>query len=119
MTAAGAQAAHATLDGHVTLDAQTTLDAHATLDAQATLDTHATLDALDAPGSSHAAHSSNPPMLPLWRRLHVRAALVTAPLLLALGTAMYLLVQHYSALTALEAGQRMNLGLARDRKSVV
>jgi hypothetical protein len=48
-----------------------------------------------------------------WRRLHVRAALVTAPLLLSLGAVMYLLLQHYSAQTALEAGQRMNLGLAR------
>jgi signal transduction histidine kinase len=50
---------------------------------------------------------------PVWRRLHVRAALVAAPLLLLLGAAMYLLLQHYSAQTALEAGQRMNLGLAR------
>lgn len=49
----------------------------------------------------------------LWRRLHVRAALVAAPLLLSLGAVMYLLLQHYSAQTALEAGQRMNLGLAR------
>lgn len=48
-----------------------------------------------------------------WRRLHVRAALVTAPLLLSLGAVMYLLLQHYSAQAALEAGQRMNLGLAR------
>ena len=49
----------------------------------------------------------------VWQRLHVRAAIVTAPLLLGLGTAMYGLLQHYSAQTALEAGQRMNLGLAR------
>jgi signal transduction histidine kinase len=49
----------------------------------------------------------------LWRRLHVRAALVAAPLLLSLGAVMYLLLQHYSAQAALEAGQRMNLGLAR------
>jgi signal transduction histidine kinase len=49
----------------------------------------------------------------VWRRLHVRAALVAAPLLLGLGTVMYLLLQHYSAQAALEAGQRMNLGLAR------
>ncbi|MBI5718763.1 MAG: HAMP domain-containing histidine kinase [Burkholderiales bacterium] len=49
----------------------------------------------------------------VWRRLHVRAALVAAPLLLGLGAAMYVLLQHYSAQTALEAGQRMNLGLAR------
>ena len=95
MTASGAQATQATHTTHATLDG------------------HATLDALDAPGSTHAAHSAHAPVLPLWRRLHVRAALVTVPLLLALGTAMYLLVQHYSALTALEAGQRMNLGLAR------
>lgn len=50
---------------------------------------------------------------PLWRRLHVRAALVSLPLLLALGATMYFLLQHYSEQTALEAGQRMNLGLAR------
>ena len=50
---------------------------------------------------------------PMWQRLHVRAALLAAPLLLALGAAMVLMLQHYSALTALEAGQRMNLGLAR------
>jgi signal transduction histidine kinase len=51
--------------------------------------------------------------LAMWRRLHVRAALLAAPLLLGLGAAMYFLLQHYSAQTALEAGQRMNLGLAR------
>ena len=51
--------------------------------------------------------------LPVWRRLHVRAALLAAPLLLLLGACMVLLLQHYSAQTALEAGQRMNLGLAR------
>ncbi len=49
----------------------------------------------------------------VWRRLHVRAALVSVPLLLGLGAVMYSLLQHYSAQTALEAGQRMNLGLAR------
>lgn len=49
----------------------------------------------------------------VWRRLHVRAALMAAPLLLGLGAAMYFLLQHYSAQTSLEAGQRMNLGLAR------
>jgi two-component system, OmpR family, sensor kinase len=49
----------------------------------------------------------------MWQRLHVRAALVAAPLLLGLGGVMYLLLQHYSAQAALEAGQRMNLGLAR------
>ena len=54
-----------------------------------------------------------PARAPVWRRLHVRAALVAAPLLLVLGAAMVLLLQHYSAQTALEAGQRMNLGLAR------
>ena len=50
---------------------------------------------------------------PPWRRLHVRAALVSAALLLAVGATMVLLLQHFSAQTALEAGQRMNLGLAR------
>ena len=49
---------------------------------------------------------------PLWRRLHVRAALVSAGSLLAVGAFMVLLLQHFSAQTALEAGQRMNLGLA-------
>ena len=53
------------------------------------------------------------PRWPMWQRLHVRAALITAPLLLALGASMYFMLQHYSAQTALEAGQRMNLGLAR------
>ena len=48
-----------------------------------------------------------------WRHLHVRAALVALPLLLLLGAAMVALLQYFSALTALEAGQRMNLGLAR------
>lgn len=54
-----------------------------------------------------------PRVSPIWRRLHVRAALVATPLLLGLGAVMYLLLQHYSAQAALEAGQRMNLGLAR------
>jgi hypothetical protein len=53
-----------------------------------------------------------PDTLPVWRRLHARAALRAAPLLLLLGAGMYLLLQHYSAQTALEAGQRMNLALA-------
>ena len=50
---------------------------------------------------------------PMWQHLHVRAALIAAPLLLALGATMYFMLQHFSAQTALEAGQRMNLGLAR------
>lgn len=45
--------------------------------------------------------------------LHVRAALLTVPLLMVLGAAMVLLLRHYSTMAALEAGQRMNLGLAR------
>ena len=49
----------------------------------------------------------------VWRRLHVRSALVAAPLLLGLGTVMYLLLLHYGSQAALEGGQRMNLGLAR------
>lgn len=49
----------------------------------------------------------------LLRPLHVRAALLSLPLLALLGAAMVLLPQHYSAQAALEAGQRMNLGLAR------
>lgn len=51
--------------------------------------------------------------VPMWRRLHVRAALLAAPLIMLLGAGMYLLLQHYSAQNALEAGQRMNLGLAQ------
>ena len=50
---------------------------------------------------------------PVWQRLHVRAALAAVPLLLALGITMYFMLQHFSAQTAFEAGQRMNLGLAR------
>ena len=50
---------------------------------------------------------------PMWHRLHVRAAIIAGPLLFALGVSMYFMLQHYSAQTALEAGQRMNLGLAR------
>ena len=52
-------------------------------------------------------------VLPVWRRLHVRAALFATPLLLVLGAIMVLLLQHYSAQNALEASQRMNLGLAQ------
>ena len=48
----------------------------------------------------------------MWRQLHVRAALVAIPLLALLGVGMYLLLRHYSGQTALEASQRMNLGLA-------
>jgi signal transduction histidine kinase len=59
------------------------------------------------PGALHRAGAG-------WARpLHVRAALVTVPLLMALGTAMVLLLRHHSAEAALEAGQRMNLDLAR------
>jgi two-component system, OmpR family, sensor kinase len=57
----------------------------------------------------HAATSERRPWL---RRLHVRAALMAIPLWLALGVTMVALLRHYSAQTALEAGQRMNLGLA-------
>ncbi len=50
---------------------------------------------------------------PLWRQLHVRAAVV-ATLLLGLQCAVMLaVVQHYNAQSALETTQRMNLGLAR------
>lgn len=59
-----------------------------------------------------AAPSEAAPWRP-WQRLHVRAAALAAPLLLALGATMFFLLQHFSAQTALEAGQRMNLGLAR------
>lgn len=53
-----------------------------------------------------------PPRRP-WHQLHLRAALVSAPVLLGLAAGMVGLVQHYSAEAALEAGQRMNLDLAR------
>ena len=50
---------------------------------------------------------------PLWRQLHVRAAII-ATLLLALQCGVMLaVVQHYNAQTGLETTQRMNLGLAR------
>jgi signal transduction histidine kinase len=48
-----------------------------------------------------------------WRPLHIRAALVTLPLLLLLCAVMLALLRHYSAQSALESTQRMNLGLAR------
>ncbi len=47
------------------------------------------------------------------RPLHTRVALIAVPLLLAVCGAMWLVVRHYGALSALEATQRMNLGLAR------
>jgi signal transduction histidine kinase len=46
-------------------------------------------------------------------RLHVRAGLFAAPLLLLLCAAMVLLLRHYGGLAALETSQRMNLPLAR------
>ncbi len=50
---------------------------------------------------------------PQWgKRLHVRAALAAVPLLLALALVMVALLRYYSAQTAQEAGQRINLGLA-------
>ena len=58
------------------------------------------------------APAGRPSMGRLLRPLHVRAALVAIPLLALLGAGMVLLLQHYSAQTALEASQRMNLGLA-------
>jgi signal transduction histidine kinase len=51
--------------------------------------------------------------LPLWRRLHVRVALIVVPVLLLLSAALLLMARHYAGLSALEATQRMNLGLAR------
>ncbi len=50
---------------------------------------------------------------PMWRQLHVRAALVAVSALVVLGAMMFFLLRHYSAQTALEGSQRMNLGLAR------
>lgn len=49
----------------------------------------------------------------LSRPLHVRAALVAVPLFVLLCMAMFAIVRYYSAQSALEATQRMNLGLAR------
>lgn len=56
--------------------------------------------------------SQRRPVAHLMRQLHVRAALVALPLLGLLGVGMVALLQHFSARTALEASQRMNLGLA-------
>ena len=50
--------------------------------------------------------------LRVWRHLHVRAAMVAIPLLALLALAMVAMLHHYSAQTAIEASQRMNLGLA-------
>lgn len=52
-------------------------------------------------------------MISRWRRLHIRAALITLPMLLLLCAVMLGLLRHYSARSALESTQRMNLGLAR------
>ncbi len=54
-----------------------------------------------------------PGTYPLWRQLHVRAALIAVPLLVFLGMTMFVLLRHTSAQTAQESSQRMNLGLAR------
>ncbi len=59
-----------------------------------------------------AAPSGRRSMWRLLQQLHVRAALVAIPLLALLGAGMVLLLKHYSEQTALEASQRMNLGLA-------
>ncbi len=48
-----------------------------------------------------------------WQPLHIRAALVILPMLLLLCAVMLALLRHYSAQSALESSQRMNLGLAR------
>jgi signal transduction histidine kinase len=50
--------------------------------------------------------------LRVWQHLHVRAAMVAIPLLALLALAMVAMLHHYSAQTAIEASQRMNLGLA-------
>ena len=59
-----------------------------------------------------AAPAGRSSMWRLFQQLHVRAALVAIPLLALLGAGMVLLLQHYSAQAALEASQRMSLGLA-------
>ena len=53
-----------------------------------------------------------PSRRPVWRQLHVRAAMVAVLLFLALGVAMFFLLRHHSVQTTLESTQRMNLGLA-------
>ncbi len=63
--------------------------------------------------SSAAVHELPWARLPTWRQLHVRAALVAVPLLALLCATMLALLNYYSAQTALETTQRMNLGLAR------
>ena len=50
---------------------------------------------------------------PLWRQLHVRAAIVATLLLAMHCGAMLAIVRHYNTQTALETTQRMNLALAR------
>jgi signal transduction histidine kinase len=51
--------------------------------------------------------------VPLWRQLHVRVALIVVAGLVLLSAALLLIARHYSALSSLEATQRMNLGIAR------
>lgn len=57
-----------------------------------------------------AAGAARPPR---WRQLHVRAALVAIALLALLCITVFALVRHYNTQAALEATQRINLGLAR------
>jgi signal transduction histidine kinase len=51
--------------------------------------------------------------VPLLRRLHVRVTLVVLALLVSMSAALLLLARHYSAQSALESSQRMNLGLGQ------
>jgi signal transduction histidine kinase len=51
--------------------------------------------------------------VPLWRQLHVRVALIVVAGLVLLSAALLMIARHYSALSSLEATQRMNLGIAR------
>jgi len=46
-------------------------------------------------------------------RLHVRVTLLVLALLAGMSSALLMLARHYSAQSALESSQRMNLGLAR------
>jgi signal transduction histidine kinase len=51
-------------------------------------------------------------MTPWWSQLHVRLSLLVAALMLLAGAALWVLSARHGEQTALEASQRMNLGLA-------
>ena len=53
------------------------------------------------------------PRIPVLRRLHVRITLLVLLLLTMMGAALLALARHHGTQTALEATQRLNLGLAQ------